>query len=50
MRPEKPETTEEDDLFRAGLQLGAKIDWASTEREIARLYSDESRPGIGNGL
>jgi IS5 family transposase len=57
MRPKKPETTEEGDLFRARLdqiinlkhelvQLGGKIDWDWIDREIAPLYSDKGRPGI----
>jgi IS5 family transposase len=57
MRPQKPKTTGEGDLFRARLeqiinmkqelvQLGAKIDWDWIDREIAPLYSDKGRPGI----
>jgi IS5 family transposase len=57
MRPKKPETTAEGDLFRARLdqiinlkhelvQLGEKIDWHWIDREIAPLYSDQGRPGI----
>ena len=57
MRPKKPETTGEGDLFRARLdqiinlkhelvQLGAKIDWDWIDREIAPLYSAKGRPGI----
>ena len=57
MRPRKPETTGEGDLFRARLdqiinlkhelvQLGAKIDWDWIDREIAPLYSAKGRPGI----
>jgi IS5 family transposase len=57
MRPKKPETTAEGDLFRARLdqiinlkhelvQLGEKIDWHWIDREIAPLYSDKGRPGI----
>ncbi len=57
MRPKKPETTGEGDLFRARLdqiinlkhelvQLGDKIDWDWIDREIAPLYSDNGRPGI----
>ena len=57
MRPKKPETTGEGDLFRARLdqiinlnhelvQLGAKLDWDWIDREIAPLYSDKGRPGI----
>ena len=57
MRPKKPETTEEGDLFRARLdqiinlkhelvQLAAKIDWHWIDREIAPLYSAKVRPGI----
>jgi hypothetical protein len=59
MRPKKPETTEEGDLFRARLdqitnlkhelvQLGAKIDWDWIDREIAPLYSEKGRPGIAS--
>jgi hypothetical protein len=55
MRPKKPETTGEGDLFRARLdqiinlrhelvQLGAKLDWDWIDREIAPLYSDKGRP------
>ena len=57
MRPQKPKTTGEDDLFRARLeqiinmkhelvQLAGKIDWDWIDREIAPLYSDKGRPGI----
>src|SRR5499433_3182069 len=57
MRPKKPETTGEGDLFRARLdqiinlkhelvQLGAKLDWNWLDSEIAPLYSDKGRPGI----
>src|SRR5271157_4865570 len=57
MRPKKPETTGEGDLFRARLeqiidlkhelvQLAGKIDWDWIDREIAPLYSDKGRPGI----
>src|SRR6201981_2288594 len=57
MRPKKPETTGEGDLFRARLdqiinlkhelvQLGDKVDWAWIDREIAPLYSEKGRPGI----
>ncbi len=57
MRPKKPETTGEGDLFRSRLdqiinlkhelvQLGAKLDWDWIDREIAPLYSDKGRPGI----
>jgi len=57
MRPKKPETTGEGDLFRARLdqiinlnhelvRLGAKLDWDWIDREIAPLYSDKGRPGI----
>src|SRR5271168_3324634 len=57
MRPLKPKTTGEDDLFRARLeqiinmkhelvQLAGKIDWDWIDREIAPLYSDKGRPGI----
>jgi len=58
MRPKKPKTTRESDLFRAKLdqiinlkyelvQLGAKIDWDWIDREIAPLYSDKG--GLGRG-
>jgi IS5 family transposase len=57
MRPKKPETTNEGDLFRARLdqiinlkhelvQLAGKIDWDWIDSEIAPLYSDKGRPGI----
>src|ERR1700744_1448976 len=57
MRPRKPKTTVEGDLFRARLdqiidmkhalaQLAGKIDWAWIDDEIAPLYSDKGRPGI----
>jgi IS5 family transposase len=59
MRPKKPETTGEGDLFRARLdqiinlkhelvQLGGKIDWDWIDREIAPLYSDKGRPAIAS--
>ena len=57
MRPRKPQTTGEGDLFRARLeqilnmrhelvQLASKIDWNWIDHEIAPLYSDKGRPGI----
>ena len=57
MRPNKPKTTGEGDLFRARLdqiinmkhelvQLAARIDWDWIDREVAPLYSDNGRPGI----
>ena len=57
MRPNKPRTTGEGDLFRARLdqiinmkhelvQLDAPIDWDWIDREVAPLYSDNGRPGI----
>jgi len=57
MRPRKPKTTVEGDLFRARLdqiidmkhalvQLAGKIDWAWIDEEIAPLYSDKGRPGL----
>ena len=57
MRPQKPKTTGEGDLFRARLdqiinmkhelvQLAGKIDWDWIDGEIAPLYSDKGRPGI----
>src|SRR6202451_470682 len=57
MRPRKPKTPVEGDLFRARLdqiidrkhalvQLAGKIDWAWIDEEIAPLYSDKGRPGI----
>ena len=57
MRPKKPQTTSEGDLFRARLeqiinmrhelvQLASKIDWDWIDQEIAPLYSDKGRPGI----
>ena len=59
MRPKKPETSGEGDLFRARLdqiinlkhelvQLAAKIDWDWIDREIAPLYSDKGRPAIAS--
>src|SRR6478609_7152803 len=56
MRPKKPQTTGEGDLFRAQLdhivnmrhelvQLASKIDWDWIDDEIAPLYSDKGRPG-----
>jgi IS5 family transposase len=58
MRPKKHETTGSGDLFRARLdqiinmkhelvQLAGKIDWEWIDGEIAPLYSDQGRPGIG---
>src|SRR5579862_1384241 len=57
MRPKKPTTTNEGDLFRARLdqiinlqhehvQLAGKIDWNWIDGEIAPLYRDKGRPGI----
>jgi transposase, IS5 family len=57
MRPKKPKTTDEGDLFRARLNqiinlkhelvhLADKIDWDWIDSEIAPLYSDKGRPGI----
>ena len=57
MRPNKPRTTGEGDLFRARLdqiinmkhelvQLAARIDWDWVDREVAPVYSDNGRPGI----
>jgi transposase, IS5 family len=57
MRPKKPQTKSEGDLFRARLeqiinmrnelvQLASRIDWDWIDREIAPLYSDKGRPGI----
>ena len=57
MRPNKPRTTGEGDLFRARLdqiinmkhelvQLAGRIDWDWVDREVAPLYSDNGRPGI----
>jgi IS5 family transposase len=57
MRPRKPKTTGEGDLFRARLdqiinlkhelvQLADKIDWDWIDSEIAPLYSGKGRPGI----
>jgi len=57
MRPKKPETTGEADLFRARLDqiinmkhelvaLAGRLDWAWLDGEIAPLYSDKGRPGI----
>ena len=61
MRPQKPKTTGEGDLFRARLeqiinmkhelvQLAGKIDWDWIDREIAPLYSDKGRPGSRPGF
>jgi IS5 family transposase len=58
MRPKQHAMTGSGDLFRARLeqiidmkhelvQLAAKIDWAWLDDEIAPLYSDNGRPGIG---
>ena len=52
MRPKKPQTKGEGDLFRARLdqiinmrnelvQLASKIDWDWIDHEIAPLYSDK---------
>ena len=57
MRPKKPKTTAEGDLFRARLdqiinmkhelvQLAGKLDWDWIDQQIAPLYSDKGRPGI----
>ena len=57
MRPKKPETTGEADLFRARLDqiinmkhelvaLAGRLDWAWLDGEIAPLYSDKGRPGV----
>jgi len=57
MRPNKPKTTGEGDLFRARLdqiinmkhelvQLASRIDWDWIDREVAPLYSENGRPGI----
>ena len=57
MRPNKPKTTGEGDLFRARLdqiinmkhelvQLAARIDWDWIDREVAPLYGENGRPGI----
>ena len=59
MRPKQHEMTGSSDLFRARLdqiinlkhelvQLAAKIDWQWIDREIAPLYGDKGRPGIGD--
>ena len=56
MRPKKPQTKGEGDLFRARLdqiinmrnelvQLASKIDWDWIDHEIAPLYSDKGWPG-----
>ena len=58
MRPKKSETTGSGDLFRARLeqiinlkhelaQLAGAIDWDWIDGEIAPLYSEKGRPGIG---
>src|ERR1041384_5665889 len=57
MRPKKPLTTREGDLFRARLdqiinmkhelvELAGRLDWQHLDEEIAPLYSDKGRPGI----
>jgi transposase, IS5 family len=57
MRPKKPRTAGEGDLFRAQLDqiinmrhelvlLASKIDWDWIDDEIAPLYSDKGRPRI----
>jgi IS5 family transposase len=57
MRPKRPKTTGESDLFRARLdqiinmkhelvQLAGKLDWEWLDREIVPLYSDKGRPGV----
>ncbi len=57
MRPKKPKTGDEGDLFRARLDqiinmkhelvlLAGKIDWGWIDEQIAPLYSDKGRPGI----
>ncbi len=57
MRPQKPKTTGEDDLFRARLeqiinmkhelvQLAGKVDWDWIDCEIAPLYNDKGRSEI----
>src|SRR3954452_12329450 len=61
MRPKRPKTTGESDLFRARLdqiinmkhelvQLAGKLDWEWLDGEIAPLYSDKGRPGIETRL
>ena len=58
MRPKKHETTRSGDLFRARLdqiidmrhelvRLGETIDWDWIDGEIAPLFSEKGRPGIG---
>jgi transposase, IS5 family len=57
MRPKKPETTGEGDLFRARLdqiinpkhelvRLAGRIDWTWIDQEIAPLHSENGRPGV----
>src|SRR4051812_17886104 len=57
MRPKRPKTTGESDLFRARLgqiinmkhelvPLAGKLDWEWLDREIAPFYSDKGRPGV----
>src|ERR1044071_4197315 len=59
MRPKKPLTTREGDLFRARLdqiinmkhelvELAGRLDWQHLDEEIAPLYSDKGRPGIAS--
>jgi transposase, IS5 family len=58
MRPKKHKTTGLNDLYRARLdqiinmkhelvQLAGQIDWNWLDSEIAPLFSDKGRPGIG---
>ena len=58
MRPKQRKTTSEGDLFRARLdqiidmkhglvQLAGALDWDWLDEEIAPLYSENGRPGIG---
>src|ERR1051325_3098286 len=59
MRPKKPLTTREGDLFRARLdqiinmkhelvELAGRLDWQHLDEEIAPIYSDKGRPGIAS--
>jgi IS5 family transposase len=59
MRPKKPLTTRDGDLFRARLdqiinmkhelvELAGRLDWQHLDEEIAPLYSDKGRPGIAS--
>ena len=57
MKPKKPERSEAEDLFRAGLQniiapkhplvrLAHETDWGFFEAAIEPLYAERGRPGV----